>query len=343
MVGVHESVEPFLCISRTAGPCRPSAFSVPFLRGQVRCENISRIAVRITSQVAFLAPRTKDCIDPILPLPVGLVRRVPISPSSRRFFNLAMRLLLPVGLSLALLGCNWTGSRPAIGRGVSPPAAPSIGVVFVANGSGDVHTASTSLSRVVAETSTPLEIDTVDWSHGHLHFLADHLDHANHLAQGRLLAAQVLAYRRAHPDHRISLLGFSTGSAVVLAAAEILPEDSVDRIILLAPAVCASHDLRLALATVRDGIDVFYSKDDRIVLGLGMKIVGTAEGGCHKAAGQYGFTPVIGCLGDASLYEKLRQHPWDPVVQWTGHNGGHSGSNQPDFLRVYVLPLLLRK
>jgi pimeloyl-ACP methyl ester carboxylesterase len=215
-------------------------------------------------------------------------------------------------------------------------------VVFVANGSGDVQTASTNLSRVVAETSTPLQVVTVDWSHGYLRFLADHLDHANHLVQGRVLATQVTTYHRAHPDRRISLLGHSTGSAVVLAAAEILPKDSVDQIILLAPAVCTSYDLRPALAKARNGIDVFYSNDDRIILGLGMKIVGTAEGRCHKAAGQCGFTPVIAGPGDAALYDKLRQHKWDPLVEWSGHDGSHYGNNQPDFIRVYVLPLLLK-
>jgi pimeloyl-ACP methyl ester carboxylesterase len=139
------------------------------------------------------------------------------------------------------------------------------------------------------------------------------------------------------------LLGYSTGSAVVLAAAELLPRGSIDHIILLAPSVCASHDLRPALGTARDGIDVFYSNDDRIILGAGMKILGTAEGGCRQAAGQSGFKPVIVCPGDAALYSKLRQHEWDPVVAWTGNDGGHYGSNQPDFLRVYVLPLLVRK
>jgi pimeloyl-ACP methyl ester carboxylesterase len=216
-------------------------------------------------------------------------------------------------------------------------------VVFVANGSGDVQTVSTNLSRVVEETSTPLQIVTVDWSHGYLRYLADHLDHANHLDQGRELAAQVTAYRRTYPDRRISLLGYSTGSAVVLAAADTLPKDSVDKIILLAPAVCASYDLRHALLAARKGIDVFYSNDDRIILGLGMKIVGTAEGCRRKVAGQWGFTPIIADPGDAALYEKLHQHKWDPVVEWSGNDGGHYGSNQPDFMRVYVLPLLVKK
>jgi hypothetical protein len=72
-----------------------------------------------------------------------------------------------------------------------------------------------------------------------------------------------------------------------------------------------------------------------------MRIFGTAEGGCRTAAGQCGFTPIIVCPEDAILYGKLRQHPWDPVVAWSGNDGGHYGSNQPGFLRAYVLPLLI--
>jgi hypothetical protein len=305
-------------------------------------ENSSRIAVGNSGQAAIFASYVRGYIEHVPTLKLGWVRRVPRSEFSPEFFNPDMRCLISASLLPLLLGCTGMGSCPAIDRGVSSSLSPSIGVVFVANGSGDVQTASTNLSRVVAETSTPLQVVTVDWSHGYRRFLADHLDHANHLAQGRVLADQVTEYRRTHPDRRISLLGYSTGCAVVLAAAEILPKDSVDQIILLAPAVCASYDLRPALATARNGIDVFYSNDDRIILGLGMKIVGTAEGCRRKAAGQCGFTPIIAGPGDAALYEKLHQHKWDPVVEWSGHDGGHYGSIQPDFTRVYVLPLLVK-
>jgi pimeloyl-ACP methyl ester carboxylesterase len=213
-------------------------------------------------------------------------------------------------------------------------------VVFVANGSGDFRTVSTNLGRVVAEACVPLQVETVAWSLGYGRYLADHVDHANHLAQGYRLAGRVTAYHQAFPGHRVYLVGHSAGCAVVLAAAEVLPPDSVDRIILLAPSVCEAHDLRPALRAARAGLDSFNSSQDRVILGLGMRIVGTADGCCRTAAGQNGFTPWIVGPGDAALYGKLRQHPWDPVLAWSGHDGGHYGSNQPGFLRAYVLPLL---
>jgi pimeloyl-ACP methyl ester carboxylesterase len=244
-------------------------------------------------------------------------------------------------LPLLLAGCLAPACRPEVHRAALSPATAPAGVVFVANGSGDFHTVSDNLSEVFAQAGTPLHIETFVWSHGYGRYVIDHTDHANHLEQGRRLAAEVASYHQACPGRKVYLIGHSAGCAVVLAAAELLPPDSVDRIILLAPSVCASYDLRPALRTARLGIDAFHSDRDRVVLGICMQIVGTADRGCRVAAGKIGFTPVVGCPGDAALYGKLRQHPWDPVVAWSGNNGGHYGSNQAGFLRAYVLPLLV--
>jgi pimeloyl-ACP methyl ester carboxylesterase len=215
-----------------------------------------------------------------------------------------------------------------------------VAVVFVANGSGDFRTVTANLTDVIAEQCVPLQIETVLWSHGYGRYVIDHVDHANQLAEGQHLAGQVAAYRRAYPGRKVYLIGHSAGCAVVLAAAERLPPNSVDRLILLAPSVCVFYDLRPALRGAR-GIDVFYSDEDRWVLGLAMWIVGTADRGCRTAAGRYGFIPVVECPGDSELYAKLRQNPWHAAVRWSGHDGGHYGNNHADFLRAYVLPLLL--
>jgi pimeloyl-ACP methyl ester carboxylesterase len=237
-------------------------------------------------------------------------------------------------------GCFGPGQCPHVCRPVLPVAPSPVGVVFVANGSGDVRILSSNLRQVLADTCTPLQVETFIWSHGRGRVLADHTDYANMRAQGCRLAAQVGACRHQCPGCRIYLIGHSAGCAVVLAAAEMLPTESVDRIILLAPSVCADYDLRRALCTARCGIDVFCSHRDRLVLGLGMRLVGTADRRGRIAAGQRGFVPIIMWPTDAALYAKLREHPWGPDVTWTGNWGGHSGCNRASFLRAYVLPLL---
>jgi len=92
-----------------------------------------------------------------------------------------------------------------------------------------------------------LLIETVLWSHGYGRYVTDHLDHANHLVQGARLAAEVIAYRQAYPGRKVHLVGHSAGCAVVLSAAERLPTGAVDDVILLAPSVWVSYDLRPAL------------------------------------------------------------------------------------------------
>ncbi len=218
------------------------------------------------------------------------------------------------------------------------------GLVIVCDGSGDFRTLSTAMARAIGATHLPLGVETFVWSHGRLRYAIDHMDHCNHLKMGGILAERVLAYRRAYPGLRIYLAGHSAGNAVVLAAAERLPPDTVDRIVLLAPSVSPDYDLRCALASSREGIDAFVSDRDRIVLGLAMRIVGTADRRrWGPAAGRVGFRPVVSTPGDAALYTRLRQHNWASVVCWTGHQGGHYGNNRTPFVSAYVLPLFLTR
>ena len=297
--------------------------------------------------VSDLPPGCGDFYLPAAPwqdcLPFDDVRRSRLVLCLTPFSSLEgcpLRRVLRCCLVPLLLGCCTASPRLEVHNAAAHPAPAPGGVVFVANGSGDLRTVSASLNKVVAQSSAPLEVETFVWSHGYSRYLTDHLDHANHLAQGRKLADQVALYRRTYPERRVYLIGHSAGCAVVLAAAEALPPDSVERIVLLAPSVCVSYDLRPALRSARGGIDVFYSRKDTLVLGLGVRLVGTAEGGCRTAAGRCCFTPVLTYPADAVLYRKLQQHGWVPIVQWSGNDGGHYGSTEPGFLRACVLPLL---
>jgi hypothetical protein len=58
------------------------------------------------------------------------------------------------------------------------------------------------------------------------------------------------------------------------------------------------------------------------------------------AAGRVGFDAPALVPSEAALSSRLRQHPWDPSVAWTGNFGDHSDSLRPAYLKAYVLPLL---
>src|SRR5262249_54192730 len=112
---------------------------------------------------------------------------------------------------------------------------------------------------------------------------------------------------------------------------------------LLAPAVSSTYDLRPALRSARYGIDVFTSERDFLILGAGVGVVGTTDRRWEAAAGRVGFQPVAETPDDAALYGKLRQHPWDTSVAWTGNTGGHFDTYETRFFEAYVMPLLFER
>jgi pimeloyl-ACP methyl ester carboxylesterase len=253
---------------------------------------------------------------------------------------LRSRCRLPLFSTFFLLwlsGCATTGScagRPA------PPVSVH-GIIFAADGAGDFRACSRSLRKAVETAHLPLAVEAVSWSHGFGRVLSDQMGHGHARLAGQQLAERISELRYQNPRTEIFLVGHSAGSAVVLSAAQLLPPDSVSRIILLAPSVSAEYDLRPALRCARGGMDVFYSKWDWWYLGFAVTLVGDADGTwLQPAAGRVGFQPRPDPDPDASLYARLRQYPWDAKQAWSGNLGGHYGAYQQDFLKAYVLPLL---
>jgi pimeloyl-ACP methyl ester carboxylesterase len=212
--------------------------------------------------------------------------------------------------------------------------------VFCADGAGGYGGTTEALREALARQRSSLRVEMVDWSHGYGRVALDHLDQGNIEAEGRRLAGQVLAWRARCPGQPVYLIGHSAGCAVLLAAAQALPANSVERIVLLAPSVSAGYDLRPALASARGGVDAFVSWRDWVALGIATRLLGTTDRRWAASAGRVGFRPVVTSPADAALYGRLRQHSWDPCQAWTGNVGGHYGSYTPVFLDAYVLPLL---
>ena len=216
------------------------------------------------------------------------------------------------------------------------------GVILTADGAGGYNGTSSAMKRAIDEGNIPLAVETVHWTHGRGRSYSDQTDVAHSREQGRQLAAHVLSLRAQTPNLEVYLVGHSAGAAVALAAAESLPPGTIDHVVLLAPSVSSNYDLRQALRGSRDGVDVFCSERDWFYLGLGVDLIGTADGGWDEAAGRKGFRPTIGCPEDAALHSKLHQHPWDECLEWSGNHGGHYGAYQQKYLRAYVLPLFTR-
>ncbi len=196
------------------------------------------------------------------------------------------------------------------------------------------------MCRTVKEQGLPFQLELVEWQHGRGRFIADQTETDYARNAGRLLAERVRLVIQQNPSLPISIVAHSAGSAVALACGEALPPDSLYRIVLLAPAVSCHYDLRPALASARQGIDAFSSDRDWFYLGLGVRLLGTTDGRSDDAAGRKGFlVPPPNCP-DNAMYARLKQHPWDASVSWTGHDGGHTGTYRQVYLRTRVVPLL---
>jgi pimeloyl-ACP methyl ester carboxylesterase len=247
-----------------------------------------------------------------------------------------MKRMLQSGV-LALCGAALAGVSPALAQLQNAPPA----MIFVANGSGDSTSVTENLGMVIADARLPFRVNTVRWtSYGGS--AQDHKHVANHRYFGGLMAARVEDFRKHCPAVRVYLMGHSSGTHVVLAAAECLPPGSIERIVLLAPAVSCSYDLRQAIKATRSGIDVYYSPLDQ-VLDNAVVSFGTADGvRGTSAAGQVGFRGPPHTVPDANLYGLVRQYPYDPALyEGTGHQGGHNGPTRVAFLRLVALPNML--
>jgi predicted alpha/beta hydrolase family esterase len=205
--------------------------------------------------------------------------------------------------------------------------------VFVADGCGNLSVTASALARAATDAGAALCVERWRWSHGTAQVFRDHYGHANRQAHGLALADAVAAHRRARPADRICLVGHSSGCAVILAAAEALPPHSIDRIVLLAPAVSSEYDLGRALCSSREGIDSFHNRCDAVAVTL--LFLGSTDGRWMSVAARHGFR------GGSCAACGLRQHLWHGAGGLGGWWGGHFGWARTAFLHASVLPLLL--
>lgn len=211
-------------------------------------------------------------------------------------------------------------------------------LVWVIDGAGDLKGCSSALAQSRLGNTLDVELTVFPWSHGYRRLYKDQTDWNHARMQGARLAAAIRDRRAREPNRRVVVVAHSAGCAVALTAAEVLPPDTIDRMILLAPSVSSGYDIRPALWSAREGVDVFCSKKDWIALGFVTRVVGTVDRLRTRAAGRHGFQ-----TGDSITdleARRLRQHFWTPEIAWTGHTGGHHGMYAPTFLRVYIHPLL---
>ncbi len=144
------------------------------------------------------------------------------------------------------------------------------------------------------------------------------------------LAEEIADYRRKNPHHPVYLLGYSGGGAMAVFIVEALPEDvSIDRLILLAPAVSQSYPVvEKIMPKIRDFAVVYASRLDAPV-GVGTRLLGTLDRKWERSAGSRGF---------CDKHDRLVQVDWNPTALRKRHFGNHASYMSRAWQREYLLP-----
>jgi len=239
-----------------------------------------------------------------------------------------------------VLSCVVLSSGLNAGRLHAVPPEPC-GAVYVVGGVGGLENLKLSVQVALRMEGLRHEVIHFEWTHGKGKILKDLQDSRHYAQKIEELANELQRAQRANPTRPIYLIARSGGAGLALAAAERLPEGTLERIILLSAAVSPQYDLRPALRAARNEIVSFYSDLDVVVLGWGTSQFGTSDRHYCCSAGRVGFSKPDSTEADSEeLYRRLVQVRWTPAMLLTGHTGGHTGTALPTFLAREVTPWL---
>ncbi|NBR05173.1 MAG: alpha/beta hydrolase [Planctomycetes bacterium] len=215
-------------------------------------------------------------------------------------------------------------------------------LLILIEGAGDFQAVAKVLEKSLNHLPPNMELHRFHWSHGYLRIVADQTDLAHISENGEKLASSIRMVQKRNPDTEINIIAHSAGTSVALAGVSLLNENSIERLILLAPSVSKDYPIIPAISAVKDGVHVFYSHKDTFILGPILKFTKTADlRKCQNAAGRYGFTPATRNRDEELLVAtKLKQYAWKTDDASIGNDGGHYGAYGQPYLDLKVLPLL---
>lgn len=183
-------------------------------------------------------------------------------------------------------------------------------------------------------------VDIVDWTTGKKLFFLLHLrGWSRNNRQAQQLALRIVEYQNQYPGRPVWIVGHSGGGGIALLTASILPEDRhLTGIIMLAPAVSRTFDVRPAAAHVETAIWNYHSMLDWFFLQFGTTLLGTIDGIHGCAAGAYG---LRGSANDeAAAAGKLIQRPWQWRMLKQFNPGDHFGCCHRVFVAEEIVPLI---
>lgn len=231
--------------------------------------------------------------------------------------------------------CSACGQSP--GTADAEPEA----IVVVIGGVGGLDLLGWSAEYVIPRSGLRYQVREFTWTHGWGQLFKDLQDHRHLEQKAEELARLVGRLQARYAGKPIYFLAKSGGTGLALLAAGLLPEATLERIILLSAAVSPDFDLTAALRATRRQIVSFHSPHDQFILNWGTRQFGTIDRVYGPSAGLHGFRlPRDAGAETHAAYRRLVQVPWAFRMLAQGHTGGHGGNSLPAFLQTEVVPWL---
>jgi pimeloyl-ACP methyl ester carboxylesterase len=248
--------------------------------------------------------------------------------------------------SLTAFLALWLAVSPALAQAPAAlasraePDSPEA-IVIAVGGVGGLDILGWSTQRAVGKAGLKYHVREFVWTHGWGQIFSDLQDRPHMEEKARDLARLIRRLQAEYPGRPVYLVAKSGGTGLAVRAAELLPEGSLERIVLLSAAMSPDYDLRAALRSCRREIVSYHSSFDQFILNWGTRQFGTIDRVYGPSAGLHGFrTPAELDEEGRTLYRRLIQVPWQPRMLMSLHNGGHAGNSFPAFLQAEVIPWL---
>lgn len=208
----------------------------------------------------------------------------------------------------------------------------SRGTIFLLGGINDVWVVGRAWRRWLPAAGLPHRIELIRWQQGFRAVLtfADLWRTGHHRRVAADLAARIRETQAAHPGEPVHVLAHSAGTAIAAYALEQLdPAETVTSAALVGSGLSPDYDLSAALHRTTAGILTVESRLDAFFLGVGTRLLGTADRRWSFAAGMVGFRRP----SDPAVADKLHRTQWSPRFVRQGWLGGHISIASPWFIR----------
>lgn len=139
--------------------------------------------------------------------------------------------------------------------------------------------------------------------------------HRSNLETAQRMAHELTEWRQAHRSAPLYVVGYSGGGGIALLTAAALPESvSLDRLVLVAPAISPRYPLGDAVLPRVSEFVASYSSVMDVQVAWGTRAFGTIDRERTSSAGAVGF---------ALDHERLLQWHWSREMRRIGHGGRH--------------------